>query len=324
MNGVNLGAIQFYDHHPATDDFHADVQDGLQQHQKMIPPKYFYDQRGSHLFDAICELPEYYPTRTEMSILEANAGEIAECIGPECLLVEPGSGSSYKVRTLLDAVKPQAYIPMDISKTHLIQAASKISDDYPWLTVHASCIDFTEKLHLPDALPEVNKKVAFFPGSSIGNFEPQDAVHFLDDVAKMVGQGGGLLIGVDLKKDKSILDAAYNDARNVTADFNLNLLTRVNAELNGGFNLDKFDHHAFYNDGLGRIEMHLVSSSEQRIMLDKTQIHFKSGESIHTENSYKYTVEEFQALAAQAGFGSDKVWIDPDELFSVHYFTVTK
>jgi len=323
MNNINSGAIQFYDHHPAPSDFYADVMQGLQQDQKMIPPKYFYDQRGSQIFDAICNLPEYYQTRTELAILENKAAEIADYIGPECLLVEPGSGSSHKVRVLLDALKPQAYIPMDISKTHLIEAAGKISDDYPWLEVHASCIDFTAKLHLPDELPEVNKKVAFFPGSSIGNFEPADAVHFMNDVAAMVGQDGGLLIGVDLKKDSSILHAAYNDADQVTADFNMNLLNRVNSELNGDFDLDKFNHQAFYNETLGRVEMHLVSAAAQEVMLDDTLIRFASGETIHTENSYKYTVEEFQNLAGQAGFGSDQVWVDPDELFSVHYFTVT-
>lgn len=318
-----MGAIQFYDHHPKPADFYTDVMNGLQRDQKMIPPKYFYDQRGSQLFDAICELPEYYPTRTELSILETNAGEIADKIGPECLLVEPGSGSSFKVRTLLDAMKPQAYIPMDISKTHLIQAAGKISKDYPWLEVHASCIDFTETLHLPDELPEVNKRVAFFPGSSIGNFEPKDAVHFLTDMAEMVGEDGGLLIGVDLKKDRPILDAAYNDASNITADFNLNLLSRVNTELNASFDLDKFRHHAFYNEALGRIEMHLVSSLQQEVSLDDTLIGFSANETIHTENSYKYSVEEFQDLATQAGFAADNVWTDPDDLFSVHYFTVT-
>lgn len=321
MNAVNMGAIQFYDHHPKPADFYTDVLHGLQQPQKMIPPKYFYDQQGSQLFDAICKLPEYYPTRTELLILKSKANEIADCIGPECLLVEPGSGSSYKVRALLDALKPQAYIPMDISKTHLIQAASKISNDYPWLEVHASCIDFTAKLHLPDELPEVNKKVAFFPGSSVGNFEPEDAVDFLSDVAEMVGPEGGLLIGVDLKKNHSILNAAYNDASHITADFNLNLLNRMNAELDVGFDVDKFDHHAFFNDSLGRIEMHLVSSAEQQVMLDTTPIGFAMGETIHTESSYKYTVEEFQALAGRAGFKSDRVWTDVDDLFSVHYFT---
>ena len=321
MNAINMGAIKFYDHHPKPADFYTDVMQGLQLDQKMIPPKYFYDQRGSQLFDAICEAPEYYPTRTELDILENNAQEIADCIGPECLLVEPGSGSSYKVRTLLDAMKPQAYIPMDISKTHLIQAASKLSDDYPWLEVHASCIDFTEKLHLPDELPEVEKKVAFFPGSSIGNFEPTDAIHFLADMAEMVEQDGGLLIGVDLKKDKRILDAAYNDANEITADFNLNLLERINRELQGEFDLAKFEHHAFYNETHGRIEMHLVSKTEQQVTVDNTAIQFSKGESIHTENSYKYSIAEFQALATQAGFTSDRVWTDQNNLFSLHYFT---
>lgn len=322
MSGVSMGAIQFHDHHPKPADFHADVMSGLQQRQKTIPPKYFYDQRGSQLFDAICELPEYYPTRTELSILEANAKEIAGCIGPECLLVEPGSGSSFKVRTLLDAIKPQAYIPMDISKLHLIEAASTISNDYPWLEVHASCIDFTEKLHLPDKLPDVNKKVAFFPGSSIGNFEPDDAVHFLADMAEMVGKDGGLLIGVDLKKDPAILNAAYNDTKQITAAFNLNLLNRINTELNGDFDLQQFSHHAFYNEGRGRIEMHLVSNQAQEVTVDNTSFRFEAVETIHTENSYKYSIAEFQALAERAGFASHQVWTDPDSLFSVHYFTV--
>jgi len=323
MSGVNMGAIRFYDHHPKPADFSTDVLQGLQHQQKMIPPKYFYDQRGSQLFDAICELPEYYPTRTELGILQDNAQEIAECIGPECLLVEPGSGSSYKVRTLLDTMQPQAYIPMDISKTHLIEAASKLSGDYPWLEVHASCIDFTEKLHLPDELPEVDKKVAFFPGSSIGNFEPSDAVHFLTDMAEMVEQDGGLLIGVDLKKDKTILDAAYNDASDITADFNLNLLNRINEELQGEFDLSKFEHHAFYNEARGRIEMHLISTVAQEVTVDNTAIQFSKGESIHTENSYKYSIAEFQALASKAGFTADRVWTDEDALFSLHYFTAT-
>lgn len=321
MNGVDMGAIRFYDHHPKPADFYTDVMEGLQREQKVIPPKYFYDQRGSQLFDAICELPEYYPTRTELGILKDNAREIAECIGPECLLVEPGSGSSYKVRTLLDSMQPQAYIPMDISKTHLIQAASKLSDDYPWLEVHASCIDFTEKLHLPDELPAVEKKVAFFPGSSIGNFEPLDAIHFLADMAEMVGQDGGLLIGVDLKKDRHILDAAYNDASDITADFNLNLLERINRELQGEFDLNTFEHHAFYNEARGRIEMHLVSKTAQQVRLDDFSIAFNKGESIHTENSYKYSIAEFQSLAAKAGFSSDQVWVDQNNLFSLHYFT---
>ena len=321
MSSVNIGDIRFYDYHPKPADFHADVIQGLQLAQKAIPPKYFYDQRGSQLFDDICELPEYYPTRTELSILKSHANEIAGCIGPECVLVEPGSGSSHKVRILLDALKPQAYIPMDISKTHLLQAAQNISDDYPWLEVHASCIDFTEKLHLPNSLPEVNKRVAFFPGSSIGNFEPEEAVHFLRDTAEMVEQGGGLLIGVDLKKPSDILNAAYNDSRSVTADFNLNLLQRINNELGGEFDIDSFEHHAFYNEQKGRIEMHLVSTRSQQVMVDDMSFEFAKGESIHTESSYKYTLQEFQDMADEAGFQASQVWVDSNKLFSVHYYT---
>ena len=321
MNGVSIGPIRFYDHHPEQADFYTDVIQGLQKDQKRIPPKYFYDQKGSELFDQICVTDEYYPTRTELSILKDNASEIADNIGPECLLVEPGSGSSYKVRTLLDTLKPQAYVPMDISKTYLIEAASRLSADYPWLEVHASCIDFTDQLHLPEVLPEEAKKVAFFPGSSIGNFEPADAVHFLADVADMVGEDGGLLIGVDLKKDRGILDAAYNDEQDVTARFNLNLLTRINKELNGEFDLARFEHHAFYNELQGRIEMHLVSNVEQQVVVDDVLIQFDRGESIHTENSYKYSIAEFQQLARQAGFTADMVWTDERDLFSLHYLT---
>ncbi|MDH5444254.1 MAG: L-histidine N(alpha)-methyltransferase [Gammaproteobacteria bacterium] len=323
MNGVNIGPIQFYDHHPAPADFYSDVIKGLQQDQKMIPPKYFYDQKGSELFDLICDTQEYYPTRTELAILKDNANEIADNIGPECLLVEPGSGSSYKVRSLLDALKPQAYVPMDISKTYLIEAASKLSDDYPWLEVHASCIDFTDKLHLPPILSEEAKKVAFFPGSSIGNFEPADAVHFMSDIANMVGEEGGLLIGVDLKKDKTILDSAYNDNQDITAQFNMNLLTRINNELNAEFDLASFEHNAFYNEKLGRIEMHLVSNMEQEVSVDDVLIKFDKGESIHTESSYKYSIAEFQKLAGKAGFESSEVWTDKKDLFSLHYFTMT-
>lgn len=323
MNGVNIGSITFYDYHPKPADFKLDVLGGLQQEQKKIPPKYFYDQRGSELFDAICDLEEYYPTRTELSILQENSAAISECVGTECMLIEPGSGSSYKVRTLLDNMKPQAYIPMDISKTFLIEAANKISDDYPWLDVHASCIDFTDKLHLPATIQEAERKVAFFPGSSIGNFEPDDAVGFLTDVAEMVGKEGGLLIGVDLKKEKDMLDAAYNDAKNITADFNLNLLNRINSELNAEFSLENFEHRAFYNEQKGRIEMHLVSKIDQQIKIEDSLVDFERDETIHTENSYKYSVEEFQRLASNAGFSAARVWTDENEMFSLHYYTTT-
>lgn len=322
MSITDLETIQFYDYHPKPADFHADILHGLQQQQKVLPPKYFYDQRGSQLFDAICELPEYYQTRTETTILQQNAEDISRCIGADPLLIEPGSGSSHKVRVLLEKIRPEVYLPMDISKSHLIQAAQNISDDYPWLDVYASCIDFTDKMHIPDDLSELDNRIVFFPGSSIGNFDPQDAVQFLHSVAGVVGSGGGLLIGVDLKKDPDILHAAYNDQQGVTADFNTNLLTRINRELNANFNLSHFTHNAFYNDEIGRIEMHLVSDRDQQINIDSEQISFSAGETIHTENSYKYTINEFSTLAAEAGFRLNHYWMDAKQLFSVQYYTL--
>lgn len=321
MNQTSAASIEFYDYHPKPADFFAEVMDGLHARPKAIPPKFFYDERGSILFEQITELPEYYPTRTEQGILQTHAEEIAQIVGRNCLLVEPGSGNCEKVRLLLDALQPQTYVPMDISRDHLRKAAMSLSADYPWLDVHAACIDFTQPLDLSFCPPQ-SQRVAFFPGSSIGNFEPTEAVTFMAQVAAGVGAGGGMLIGVDLKKDKTVLDAAYNDAAGVTAQFNLNLLERINHELDANFKLEQFEHHAFYNERAGRIEMHLISQTPQLVRIDRKNIAFAEGESIHTENSYKYTIEEFQRLAVQAGFIPVYVWTDPDTLFSVHYFEV--
>lgn len=319
---AELEQIEFYDYHPEPADFYAEVIEGLQEQQKSIPPKFFYDEAGSILFDKICELPEYYPTRTERKILTAHANEIAELIGHNCLLLEPGSGSCEKVRLLLDDLKPHAYVPMDISREYLRQSAQSISQDYPWLDVYAACIDFTQPIDL-SFCPQDAQRIAFFPGSSIGNFEPSDARAFMQHVANTVGANGGMLIGVDLKKDNKILNSAYNDNSGVTAKFNLNLLTRINRELDADFDVNCFEHQAFYNESRGRIEMHLVSQAEQVVNIRNNKIKLARGESIHTENSYKYTVPEFQELASQAGFKPVYVWTDPDALFSVHYFTVT-
>ena len=320
MSARASGAVRFYDNHPQPADFYAEVLEGLRREPRYIPPKFFYDETGSQLFDAICELPEYYPTRTEMQLLQNHAGEIAELIGKDCLLIEPGSGSSHKVRLLLDVMQPAAYMPMDISGAHLRKAAEKLVRDYPWLEVHATCIDFTAELELHFCPPDLHK-VAFFPGSSVGNFEPDDAVVFLQRMAEMVGPGGGLLIGVDLKKDAAVLKAAYDDAQGITARFNLNLLTRINRELQGDIDLANFRHHAFYNPGQGRVEMHLISQADCQISVAGEAFSFREGDGIHTENSYKYTPDEFIALASRAGFRSVNVWCDPDELFSLHYFT---
>lgn len=313
--------IRFYDYHPEHADFYSEVIEGLQAEPKSIPPKFFYDEYGSRLFEKICQLPEYYPTRTEQSILRKHARQIAEQLGQHAYILEPGCGSCEKIRLLLDTLKPQAYVPMDISRDFLQESAQEISADYPWLDVHAACVDFTAPIDLPFC-PAEARKLAFFPGSSIGNFEPSEAQRFLQQVAELVGQSGGLLIGVDLKKDHAILNRAYNDRAGVTADFNLNLLSRINQELEADFDLQQFSHHAFYNASLGRVEMHLVSQREQQITIGDHLIEFETGESIHTENSYKYSVTEFQSLGRRAGYRPVQVWTDADELFSVHYFVV--
>jgi len=311
--------IEFHDQHLTQNEFASDVLQGLIQRPASIPPKYFYDAKGSQLFDAITELPEYYPTRTEISILKNNAAEIAQHVGTGSLIVEPGGGSCAKVHILLEGLKPRAYVPMDISKDHLQLAAEELSIAFPWLEIHAACTDFTQEMRLPPSAPK-GTHVAFFPGSSIGNFTPDGAVEFLQAIDELVETGGYLLIGVDLKKDKEILQAAYDDSAGVTALFNLNLLSRINRELEADFDLSKWRHKAQYNEQDGRIEMHLVSLCDQTVSVNKNQFSFVKNETIHTENSYKYSADEFIALAARAGFQSDALWVDENKLFSVHLF----
>ena len=313
-----IPAVQFYDYHPGVASLREEVLKGLAAHPKAIPPKFFYDARGSQLFDAICDLPEYYLTRTEMGILQQQAQTIATLVGPDCLLIELGSGASKKVRLLLEALRPSQYLGLDISKDFLLQSTHQLAADYPWLEVHAACADFSQTLDLSYCPPSV-EKLAFFPGSSIGNFHPHEAVHFLKQLATNLRPHGALLIGVDLKKDARLLHAAYNDAQGVTAAFNLNLLWRIRAELDTDLDPACFAHHAFYNESQGRIEMHLLSRERQRLRIEAHVIEFDAGETIHTENSYKYHIEEFQALARQAGYRPEYVWTDPERLFSVHY-----
>ncbi|MFQ5436985.1 MAG: L-histidine N(alpha)-methyltransferase, partial [Anaerolineae bacterium] len=300
MNKATATQLRFYDLEPEADTLDEDVLQGLRQAQKFIPPKYFYDEFGSRLFDAICETREYYPTRTEMAILEENLEAICTCLGHDCVLVEPGSGSSRKVRLLLDKLEPHTYMPLDISSDYLKSVAHGLAEDFPHINVTAACVDYTAPITLPH-YPENRRRVAFFPGSSIGNFEPEEAVTFLGNLADLVKPNGGLLIGVDLKKEASILNAAYNDKQGITARFNLNLLTHINRALGADFDLDRFEHRAFYNDRKGRVEMHLVSKCAQQVTVAGHCFQFTTGEPIHTENSYKYTVEEFQALAEEAG-----------------------
>jgi dimethylhistidine N-methyltransferase len=310
--------FSFHDQHPSLSSLRDEVVRGLSRRPRSIPPKFFYDAEGSRLFQAICELPEYYLTRTEIGILSTRAGEIAGLIRPDSVLVELGSGSSEKLRILVEAIRPAACMPVDISRGHLLAAARGLAQDYPWLEVCAVCLDYSRSLELP-ACARGGRKVAVFPGSSIGNFEPERAAALLKSVRKVVAPAGGLLIGVDLKKDRERLHAAYNDAQGVTAAFNLNLLARINRELGADFDLDAFRHRALYNADQGRVEMYLESLRRQAVSVDGQRFDFDAGECLHTENSYKYDLHEFQELARAAGFEPVRTWTDPDRLFSVHY-----
>jgi dimethylhistidine N-methyltransferase len=311
-------AFNYHRDDPASEGFYRDVMAGLERAQRRIPPKYFYDARGSQLFEAICEQPEYYPTRTEAGLLAQYADDVAALAGAGCCLIEPGSGNCDKVRLLLGSLRPAVYVPIDISCDHLQLAAECVAQDFPWLEVHAVCSDITESVSLP-FVARHDSRVIFYPGSSIGNFEPAAATEFLRELAGVAGPGGGVLIGVDLRKDDAVLNAAYNDAAGLTAAFNLNLLHRINRELYADFNLDAFEHQAFYNSTAGRIEMHLVSRCRQTVRIDGRRFEFQAGEHIHTENSYKYTIEGFQALARTAGLSPVAAWSDRDRLFSLHY-----
>ena len=316
---MSLPNISFYNDYPAPADMQEEVVDGLSNIPKRIPPKYFYDSRGSMLFEKICKLPEYYATRTEINILKIHAGEISELIGPNCLLIELGSGNSTKVRLLLDTLRPVTYMPVDISKDHLLESANSLARDYPWLDVRAACMDITQAIHIPFSLDD-SKKVVFYPGSSIGNFEPREAIEILATIAGLLHPRGDLIIGVDLKKDPEILHAAYNDTRGITEEFNKNVFIRINRELEADFQVENFDHKAFYNEEKGRVEMHLVSKSDQVVTINGFKSSIKKGEQIHTENSYKYRVDEFIAMAGMAGLDHVRTWTDNDGLFSVHYF----
>ena len=305
---------------PSTEEFRNAVLASLGAPRKWLPCKFFYDEAGSHLFDRICELAEYYPTRTECGILRDRAGEIAALIGPEAGLVEFGSGAGIKIRLLLESLdRPLCYVPVDISREHLLHAASELAADFPHLRIAPVCADYTKRFALP-ALPGLRPRTlcGFFPGSTIGNFTPTEATAFLTRARRLLGTGRLMLVGVDLRKDEAILHAAYNDSAGVTSAFNLNLLVRINRELGGDFDLAQFAHEARWNARLGRIEMHLLSRAAQTVTIAGQRFGFAEGETIHTENSYKYSVPQFQALAAEAGYRPVAVWTDAAQLFSVH------
>lgn len=291
---------------------------GFAASPKCISPKFFYDRRGSELFEQICQQPEYYLTRTEEKILADAANDILEIAGPQTDLIELGSGASRKVRLLLEGLRPASYLGIDISEDFLLTSTQRLAADYPWLEVHAACADFSDELKLPDDFA-LHHPLVFFPGSSIGNFTPLEARKLLGHLYEILPPGGGLLIGVDLVKDRNVLEAAYNDSAHVTAAFNLNLLQRIRQELTSDIDPSRFTHQAFFNEQESRIEMHLISREAQDVTIEGQRFHFDAGESLHTENSYKYTLDSFAALAASARFGCSGQWADAQDLFSVHY-----
>jgi dimethylhistidine N-methyltransferase len=314
-------AVQKFEMPDPASPFAADVLKGLKSTPKRISPKYFYDGAGCALFERITDLPEYYLTRSELRILQDNAAAIAALIPPGAALVEFGSGSSRKTRILLGAA-PQlaAYVPVDICGKMLEDEAAELRQEFPKLNVVPITTDFTEPFELPASVPMA--RVGFFPGSTIGNFEPHEAAAFLRHAAQILGRGATLIVGTDLEKDRRILNAAYNDAAGVTRAFNFNLLVRINRELDGKFDLDSFEHHAFYNSERHRIEMHLASSKRQKIRVANETVDFRAGETIHTENSYKYSIASFSALARGTGWTPVTSWSDPNRYFCVHAVTL--
>jgi dimethylhistidine N-methyltransferase len=305
-----------HDLNPGADDFRAAVLAGLSRPARALPCRFLYDAKGSALFDAICELPEYYPTRTEMGILRDSAEAIADHMGADTQLVELGSGSSTKVRILLDALElPHSYVPIDISAEHLTAAAQDIQDAYPDLRVEAICADFSQDIRLP---PHLARRLGFYPGSTIGNFTPEEARSFLAQWNRRLGPGAAMLIGVDLRKDAAILEPAYNDSQGVTARFSLNLLARANRELGADFNLDQYRHEARYDAETGRVAIHLRSLADQTVRIGDEAFLIGANEAIHIEDSWKYSVEGFRDLARAAGFAPLDVFVDAENLFSVH------
>lgn len=314
------GEFVFFDFEPEEVDMAAEVLGGLSQKPKWISPKYFYDSKGSELFEQITELEEYYVTRTEMTLLDQHLPEIGEILGPQVCLIEYGSGSSKKIRKLLETITPTAYVPIDISLEHLRVNARALHSDFPHLHVYPVCADITQPFDLPEATAKLDK-VGFFPGSSIGNFDPQDAQTFLQTVHATLGEGADLIIGVDRKKPIEVLEDAYNDAQGVTAAFNLNVLRHLNQRLDADFVIDQFEHDARYNATLGCVQMFLKSLTTQQVTISGQTVTFGSQEELHTENSYKYHPDEFNDLAQRAGFTVKRQWTDEQAWFSLYLLT---
>jgi dimethylhistidine N-methyltransferase len=298
----------------------TEIRQGMRLAQKSLPPKFFYDDQGSRLFDQICMLPEYYPTRTELGIMRRNIGEIASLAGPRASLIEYGSGSSLKTRILLEHLEELAvYVPVDISHQHLADTAMQIRSEFPEVEVLPVTANFMLPFDLPEPTVMPLRNIIYFPGSTIGNFDAHSARELMKGMHIEAGEGGALLIGVDLRKDNAILERAYNDAQGVTALFNLNMLHRLNREFGSDFDVSRFEHRAIYNSEEGRIEMHLDSLADQSVSISGESFSIHEGESILTEHSYKYTIDGFAALAESAGFRVHQVWTDPERMFSVQY-----
>src|SRR5947207_4155263 len=325
MSGA-AGRVTVLDLEPVSTDFLAEVLTGLSSSPRTLPCKFFYDERGAGLFQKICELPEYYITRTETELLRRYAPEIAESIGPNAALIGFGTGAGIKTRLLLEHLQnPIAYIPVDISKQRLVDSAIELSHAMPALEILPVCADYLQELQFPKPLRKPDHVAVFFPGSTIGNLEPPVAADFLRRVCRLCGQSGGLIIGIDLQKSREVLEAAYNDGAGVTAEFNLNLLVRANRELGADFDLRRWKHRAVYNESEGRIEMHLISAGKQAAHVGGREFAFADGEKIITEFSYKHTVEGFARLAASAGFReASRVWTDPQQLFAIFHFAVAE
>jgi dimethylhistidine N-methyltransferase len=298
----------------------SEIIEGLSKQQKSLPPKFFYDERGSRLFDAICELPEYYLTRTELSIMQTHIDEIVALVGPQASLIEFGSGSSLKTRMLLERLdRLAAYVPVDISREHLMAAAGSLAAEYPAVEVWPVLADFMQPFELPNPSVMPLRNIVYFPGSTIGNFSPDEAHKLLKVMHVAAGEDGALLIGVDLQKDIGVIERAYNDEDGVTAEFNVNMLSHLNNEFGANFNLDLFRPSAVYDAEHGRVEMSLISECEQNVRVGGRSFHFAEGEALITEHSHKYTLEQFSGMAQKAGFVVDTVWTDPEQLFSVQY-----
>lgn len=320
------GRVTVLDLEPVNADFLDEVVSGLSSSPRTLPCKFFYDERGADLFQKICELPEYYITRTETELLQRYAPEIAESIGPNAALIGFGTGAGIKTRLLLEHLQnPIAYIPVDISRQRLIDSAIELSHAMPALEILPVCADYLQELQFPKPLRKPDHVAVFFPGSTIGNLEPPVAADFLRRVCRLCGKSGGLIIGVDLQKSRDILEAAYNDSAGVTAEFNLNLLVRANRELGADFDLARWTHRAVYNEGEGRIEMHLISETNQTVHVGGREFAFARGEKIITEFSYKHSLEGFAGLAASAGFReASRVWTDSRQLFAIFHFAVAE